>query len=341
MAHRVFHDGLQGQRRQHEVRAANVVNDAQRVFKAHLFDIQIDLCMLQLLRERDLPIVLEGAHVALQIAGEFFRCLFGRLGVVFAKILDRGKCVIQEMRLDLAEHDLHPLPRFQIVLVLPHKPQMQPDIIEHAADHDGKGEKGDRLLQISRMFVQKSGYKDHQDDQHRNQQILFPSCAIIPHALIKQIRQQDQTDDQAGVAERPALVMVIWTDPKAQMGEERGHVDGPVHDCQRPAAQILLFRPNDIEKQEQEHRAEGIAQNGSGCAQHHARLAGGQIILQQILNDQHGAEEKDNSHDPTVFSADIRVAQHRDGQTDQHKAQRNQQGHCVQIPCHALSTPPS
>ena len=52
-----------------------------------------------------------------------------------------------------------------------------------------------------------------------------------------------------------------------------------------------------------------------------------------------GAEEKDDSHDPTVFSADIRVDQHRDGQTDQHEAQWNQQGHCVDIPCHTLSSP--
>ena len=61
------------------------------------------------------------------------------------QVLDRAEGIVEKMGLDLAEHDQDALPGFQVVLMLPHELQVQPDIVKYAADDDGHGQKSDRL----------------------------------------------------------------------------------------------------------------------------------------------------------------------------------------------------
>ena len=117
------------------------------------------------------------------------------------------------------------------------------------------------------------------------------------------------------------------------------HVNAPVYNSQPPGEQMLLFRLDDIEKQNQEHRAKGIAADGQGGSPKPAEFACGEVVLPDVLGDQDEAEDDDDSHNPAVLPADIGVDDHGGRQPDQQKQQRNQQSRCVQIPDHVTSSP--
>ena len=117
MAHGVFRDGLQGQRRQLERRAADVVIHRQLVLKAHLFQLQISLRMLQLPLEGDRAVRFQGIHIAPQIVCKLDGRGFGLRRVRAAQVLNHGEGVVEKMRVNLAEHDLHLQAR--VLLLLP------------------------------------------------------------------------------------------------------------------------------------------------------------------------------------------------------------------------------
>lgn len=76
----------------------------------------------------------------------------------------------------------------------------------------------------------------------------------------------------------------------------------PIESDQAPPAQILLFRANDIEKQDQEHRANRIATDGQGGSQSPPKRPSGKVVLPYVLDDQQDAEHKDDQHHPAVLS---------------------------------------
>ena len=81
MGHRVFHDGLQRQGREHDVLTANVVDDTQLVAKAELLQSQIAFRMLQLLTQENRLFGVDGEHVMAQKAGKIIHGFFRRLRV--------------------------------------------------------------------------------------------------------------------------------------------------------------------------------------------------------------------------------------------------------------------
>ena len=106
------------------------------------------------------------------------------------------------MRLDLAEHDLDALPGLQVVLMLPRKLQMQPDVIEHTAGDDGDGQKRDRLPIIIDPAVQVHGGEDHHNGKDWNQLFLISSGLVITNGLDQQIPEQNNADIKTGEGQR-------------------------------------------------------------------------------------------------------------------------------------------
>ena len=97
---------------------------------------------------------------------------------------------------------LDALPRLQIIFMLPHELEMQPDVIEHTAGDDGDGQKRDRLPIIIDPTVQVHGGEDHHNDKDRNQLFLLSSGLVITNGLDQQIPEQNNADIKTGEGQR-------------------------------------------------------------------------------------------------------------------------------------------
>ena len=106
------------------------------------FDLRIQPGMLQLLGNGDQIALAQGFQVLPQIGAEILQRFIRQGRVLCVQRADGVQGVEQEVGLDLRHHDLDSLGGHQIPLVFPHKLQMKPDIIKHAAHHSGNSQEG-------------------------------------------------------------------------------------------------------------------------------------------------------------------------------------------------------
>ena len=105
------------------------------------------------------------------------------VGIVHTGGADGPERIVKKMRLDLPQHDLHPLLSLQVILMLPHELQMKPDVIEHTAGDDGDGQKCDRLSGPLYNAVKVHRDENHRNDEDRDQLFPLPSGPVITNGL--------------------------------------------------------------------------------------------------------------------------------------------------------------
>ena len=101
----VFYDRLDAELRQNKVRCLNIIFHIQLIAEAELFDVQILLQMLKLLRKRNGLCLLQRIHIPPQVLGKCHRCLLRGLGIDTAHHRDRRQGVVHKVRLYLRYHN--------------------------------------------------------------------------------------------------------------------------------------------------------------------------------------------------------------------------------------------
>ena len=226
------------------------------------------------------------------------------------------------MGLDLGHHDLYTLLRLKGLLMLPHELKVQPDVIDHAVDHDGNGEVGDGLVEVIGVEVQRQRADNQLEHQHR--QPCLPPRLRLKHAN----RHNDITDEQnradieSRIGQRSPHEMVIVRNIKADIRKQRRQVDRRVHPHQRPRPPQALLRRDHPHEQHQHHRADGIAVDRCQRSRHRPRLTHHQPVFQMVLNHQTEHHGNDDPHGPLEVRANIGI----DGHNDRQQAQQRQRG---------------
>ena len=258
-----------------------------------------------------------------------------------AKHINRCQRVIEKMRPDLAHHDLDPLPGFKIFLMHLHEAEMQPDVIEYAADHDRIGQEGHGLIFTAHLSVHEYGgeYHKHHENMDEDAPLFgFGAEEIIPDAAIEQVGEEQQADVQAGLREEAAMIVVCIVDPEADMRKICRDMYEKIGERQRPTAEVLFIRADDIEKQYQDYGAHRVAVNGCGGTPKPAERTRRKGVFDDILSDEGKAQRDYNKHYDAVLFADIGIEHHGDGEADQQKANREQRHQRVDIPYHSDRT---
>ena len=242
--HGVFHDGLQRQGGEQEIRTGDLVCHLQGVLEADLLQVQIDPRVGKLFFKRDQVFPVQGVHVAAQVLGKLDRRLLGRHRVAVAQRLDGPERVIEEVGLDLAHHELDPLLCRQVLLVRPDKVQMQPVVIQHAVDHNGQRQKADWLGQAAHVPVQEKGKQDQQRRKGGDPRDPFLHLPELLQRAMQKVGQQKQADGQAALPERPHAVPVDRNEP-ARM--DHGRPDA------QQVFQIVLGDQAEHQRDQQQH----------------------------------------------------------------------------------------
>lgn len=116
VGHGVFHQRLQGQGRQGKGLAFQIVDDVEIVAEAELLQGKVILRVAQLLVKQNGLVVFDGLHVMPQKTGKLSNGLFRLLRIDAAERLDGSEGVVEEMRLDLSEHQID-LQLFRLLLL--------------------------------------------------------------------------------------------------------------------------------------------------------------------------------------------------------------------------------
>ena len=125
----------------------------------------------------------------------------------------------------------------------------------------------------------------------------------------------------AAVAQRPAMEPVGGIDGKAYAGKKRRQMDHGVQSDQRPKRPVSPPRADDVEKQQQDHRPDGIPENRHQRPEKGLRPVGIQQKAQIIPHSQAEDQHNDGQHDPFVLSADVGV--HENGKRQSGQQQEN------------------
>ena len=327
VAHGVFHDRLQGQGRQRKGLAPDIVLHGQLVLKTHLLQGQVLAGMLQLLAEGDRRLRLQAVHVPSQVFRKLDRRCFGLGGIRMAQFLDHRERVVEEVRLDLAEHDLELLVHHQGVLMVPDEFQVQVDINEQGAAHDGDRQVAQGDVLFPGVLVQLHREKDEQDAQDGNQTFFPAHTPRFPDDQVQQVGQYDPADDVGRIPQRPAVILVVVCDVKRHRRKQRGQEHGGVDRDQDQENQVLPVGSEDMAEQQQDQRPYRVVI----YAQDRSRGHPFGLVLQpggkNIRYDQ-GHDQRDDGHnDPLLFFEDIRIDAYR--QEQQHHLQQHRHHHAV------------
>ena len=154
--------------------------------------------MGQLLLEGDGLLLRQRVHVVPQIFRELGDGLLAPAGVAAVSVPDGAQRIVEEVGLDLAEHDLHMLPVQQLPFMVALEAQMQPDVIEDAAadQSDGKGRK--RKYPVSRRNVKEHRRRDEQIAEQRQPEVASPAFPVFPDRQPDQVDEKHRADIKAG-----------------------------------------------------------------------------------------------------------------------------------------------
>ena len=201
MADRVFHQGLDRQRRNPELRVFYPVFHAD-VGKAQYLDIRVEPGVLQLLGDGDQVGLAQCLQVLPQIGAEILQRPVRQGGILGVERADGVQCVEQKVGLDLGHHNLNALRRHQVALVLAHKLDVEPDVVEHAAHDNGNGQKGDGLRLHHHVQIHDNGQNDDEHHGNGNQALPPPGFAIEDDGSRQQFNEQHRADKNAGIPQR-------------------------------------------------------------------------------------------------------------------------------------------
>ena len=224
MADGVFHDGLRRQRRHGKILVLYVILDPDGLKARHL-NVGIGFRVGQLVPEGNQVHRAQGIQVLPEVQPKAVGDVPGLLGLSIAQGADGGYGIIEEVGLDLGHHDLYALLRLQGALMLAHKLHVQPDVVQQAAADDGDGQELLDLLGARYKVVQHIGDDDRRHDENGNDQVLPANAAIFLQREIHQIGEQYGAEKLTCIGKRPALVMILRVDRKADIGKQRRGVD--------------------------------------------------------------------------------------------------------------------
>ena len=105
VSHRIFHNRLQSQRRQHKVLVSDLPSDAEALSITHFLQIQIIFNMVQFFFKWNQPRIGKGIQISTQIVRKMFQRVRCSLWIRIAELLDANQRIIKEMRLNLRKHD--------------------------------------------------------------------------------------------------------------------------------------------------------------------------------------------------------------------------------------------
>ena len=215
--------------------------------------------MLQLLGNGDQIALAQGFQVLPQIGAEILQRFIRQGRVLCVQRADGVQGVEQEVGLDLRHHDLDSLGGHQIPLVFPNKLQMQPDIIKHAAHHDGDGQEGNGKRFHIYMEIDHNGSNDAQPDENRDELFFFSRFPKAQQGIDQQSQQQNAADHKAGRIKRAAQHgKVEISDFKTQLCVRRGKIERGIDPHQQPLWPLAALRQYDIKEQNQDHRSNGV-----------------------------------------------------------------------------------
>ena len=129
------------------------------------------------------------------------------------------------------------------------------------------------------------------------------------------------------------MIVIFFADPKTDLGKQRRGIDRRVDTRQRPCPDKALPRRDHPQKQEQDHRADGITVNGGQRPRQPLHLALRQAVFQVILQNQAEQQKNDDPHRSFKISADVAVNMHDEGQQHQQR-QRGKDSKCFHIVSH-------
>ena len=144
--------------------------------------------------------------------------------------------------------------------------------------------------------------------------------------------QQDQARDQTAVLQHgpSALIHIVRVDRKADVGKQRRQVDRRVDRDQSPVRSAGSLRTDDVQKEQQDDRPDGIPVDIDGPSQHDPGRAKRQQIVQIVLDDQAEHQRADDEQDLLLPLLNVGIDPHGDEQSNQQK-DRRQDGEGLQI----------
>ena len=240
----VFHDGLQGQRRNTKRKMRRVVFHRDALLKLRLLDREIGAGMLQLLRKRDRRFTCNGCEVFAQVGGEIHRDLPGFLRVLITEVIDAGHGVVDEVRPHLQHHDAGTL-----MGNLPLLAQVLLDLAlqDNDVHRNCRNTDADVYEQIDRdkQMDEQGGRKRNQRGEQRIIDFFWHPVPSADYAFQIQKHDHNQGHNQQrvqGAALIQALRCIIVKPVCGQGGIQQNEKDAPdsCHDAEKLALSPLF-----------------------------------------------------------------------------------------------------
>lgn len=188
--------------------------------------------------------------------------------------------------------------------MLPHELQVDPDIVERAADHDRDIQARNRVV-LGGEVIQNDAGDDDRRIEYGDDRVLPSNSSVFSDRQADEIRKKQGCDHMTGKPKLASVEDVVLCDPKGKGGEKRRQIYDRIDPCQDPGRQGFLPIGDDIKDKDDQHRTHAITVDGHHGSKKGLRRSFTDPVLQNRLQNQAEGQQQNDQDVPFVLMVDV------------------------------------